>query len=199
MSSSLSSLQPPGTLSFDAVAVVDFWRAAGPTRWFAHDAAFDTEFGGRFAVQHAAAVHDAATGVYADAVDPPRSALGLVLLLDQYPRNAFRDTPRMFATDAAGLAAARHAGAAGFDRQLGDGDAALRVFFYLPFMHSEDLADQERCLALTAPLGGETHRFAQTHHDAIARFGRFPHRNRLLGRSSNAEEVAYLARGGFAG
>lgn len=122
--------------------------------------------------------------------------LALVLLLDQYPRNSFRGHARMFATDRLARETAAIALERGVDARLG---AALQSFFYLPFMHSEDLADQDRCLRLYEPLGGESLKYAKIHHDAIARFGRFPHRNELLGRESRSEELAYLAGGGFGG
>ncbi len=175
-----------------AADVVAFWRDAGPERWFRKDAAFDTLFRERFAAAHEAA----ARGALDDWQATAEGALALLILLDQYPRNCFRNTPRMFATDAHAVAIAEAALARGYDRDVGDD---LRSFFYLPFMHSERLADQERCVELFRPLGGDGLRYAEIHRDAIARFGRFPHRNPNLGRAMTAEEQKYLDDGGFAG
>lgn len=172
--------------------VVKFWRDAGPERWFRKDAAFDTQFRERFAAEHEAA----ARGDLAGWQDSAEGALALLILLDQYPRNGFRNTARMFATDAQAVAIADAAVARGFDRTVGDD---MRRFFYLPFMHSEQLADQERSVALYRALDGDGLRYAEIHRDAIARFGRFPHRNPVLGRAMTAEEQKYLDEGGFAG
>jgi uncharacterized protein (DUF924 family) len=171
-------------------AVVQFWREAGPGRWFRQDDAFDALFRARFLEAYEAA----ASGRLASWADSPEGALALVLLLDQFPRNAFRGTPRMYATDAQARAAAGAAIAAGHDLRV---DAQLRQFFYLPFMHSEELADLDRCCALMQPLGGENLRFAHHHRDIVARFGRFPHRNAVLGRESTPAEERFLAGGGF--
>jgi len=119
-----------------------------------------------------------------------------MVLLDQFPRNAWRGNPHMLATDGKALAAAKQAIEAGFDREC---DPALRRFFYLPFMHSEVLAEQERSVELNAALDDNTQRFAVLHRDIVARFGRFPHRNRMLGRPSTAQEQKFLDEGGFAG
>lgn len=172
--------------------VVTFWRDAGPERWFRKDAAFDTQFRERFAAEHEAA----ARGDLAGWQDSAEGALALLILLDQYPRNSFRNTARMFATDAQAVAIADAAIARGFDRAVGDD---MRRFFYLPFMHSEQLADQERSVALYRALDGDGLRYAEIHRDAIARFGRFPHRNPVLGRAMTGEEQKYLDEGGFAG
>lgn len=176
----------------EAAAVVDFWTAAGPRRWFAKDAAFDSEFRETFAAQHEAA----ARGELEDWPRTATGALALVLLLDQYPRNSFRGTARMFATDALAREVASAAIAAGHDRAVGD---ELASFFYLPFEHSEDLADQEKAVALCERLGGEAMKYAIIHRDIIQRFGRFPHRNAILGRATTAEEQRFMDEGGFAG
>ena len=172
--------------------VLAFWRDAGPTRWFRKDAAFDEQFRDRFL-----GAHEAAAGGQLDPwtamVD---GALALLILLDQFPRNAFRGTPRMFATDARARAIAAHAVDAGFDTQV---DADLRNFVYLPFMHSEQLPDQDRAVELTRALGDEPLRHALLHRDIIARFGRFPHRNAVLGRATTPQEQRFLDDGGFAG
>jgi len=172
--------------------VVDFWRSAGPDRWFAKNDAFDAEFGGRFLAAHEAA----ALGELDHWAKDAEGALALMVLLDQFPRNTWRGNARMLATDAKALDIARQAIEAGFDLKV---DEALRRFFYLPFMHSESLPDQERSVELNAALDANTQRFAVLHRDIIARFGRFPHRNKLLGRTSSAEEQRYLDEGGFAG
>lgn len=172
--------------------VVRFWREAGPKAWFAKDKDFDDRFRARFAAAHEAAVRGELAGWEATA----EGALALILLLDQFPRNCFRDTPRMFASDALAVAAADRALEAGHDLAT---DPELRVFFYLPYEHAEDLALQERSVELTRPLGGEWLRYAEVHRDIIERFGRFPHRNELLGRETTPEEQMFLDAGGFAG
>ncbi|MDB5857076.1 MAG: hypothetical protein JWQ76_765 [Ramlibacter sp.] len=172
--------------------VVGFWREAGPGKWFRKDAAFDRDFRDRFLATHEAAAAGRLSAWGASA----EGALALVLLLDQFPRNAFRGTQRMFATDAQARAAADAALAAGQDKEL---DAPLRPFVYMPFMHAEDLRDLERCVQLMGEVGGESLRYARHHRDIVARFGRFPHRNAVLGRANTAEEERFLAEGGFAG
>lgn len=172
--------------------VIAFWKAAGYERWFGKDDAFDAAFAARFAGAHGLA----ASGALDHWAETAEGALALVILLDQYPRNAFRGEARMFATDARALAIAESAIAAGHDAAT---PADLRLFFYLPHEHAEDPAMQERAVALIAPLGGELQRHAEIHRDVIARFGRFPHRNTLLGRATTAEEQAFLDAGGFAG
>jgi len=172
--------------------VLQFWQEAGPSRWFRRDDDFDQRFRDRFLAAHEAA----AAGRLSSWGATPEGALALVLLLDQFPRNAFRDTPRMYASDALARSAADAAIAAGHDLRV---DAELRRFFYLPFMHSEDLRDLERCVALHQEEGGESLRYARHHRDIVARFGRFPHRNAVLGRRSSQEEEQFLADGGFGG
>ncbi len=178
--------------NFDPTDVLDFWREAGPQRWFRRDDAFDADFRGRFLAAHEAAARGGLDGWLASA----DGALALVLLLDQFPRNAFRGTARVYATDVRARQAAEAAIDAGFDQRV---DPQLRPFFYLPFMHSEDLRDQDRSVALNTPVGGESLKFARHHRDIVARFGRFPHRNSLLGRESTPEEERFLAEGGFSG
>lgn len=173
-----------------AEQVVAFWRAAGMQRWFNKDAAFDAEFRAKCLPLH----ERAAARELNLWLDTPDGALALVLLLDQLPRNAFRDSPRTFATDSLAREYADAAIARGHDARV---DPALRFFFYLPFEHSEDLADQERSVALHQAIGFEE--YALHHRDIIQRFGRFPHRNRVLGRESTAQELAYLEQGGFGG
>ena len=176
----------------DAQEVVAFWRDAGPPRWFKKDDAFDRAFRDRFLALHEAAARGELDGRAASA----EGALALCLLLDQFPRNAFRGTARMFATDSHARRVARAAIDAGFDEQVEPG---LRQFFFLPFMHSEDLADQDRSVELAPRAGPDSVKWAVLHRDIIARFGRFPHRNELLGRASTPEERKFLEEGGFSG
>lgn len=176
-----------------ATDVVDFWRAAGPERWFAKDDGFDAECRARFLD----AWEMAAAGGLDAWAETAEGALGLVLLLDQMPRNMFRGDPRTFATDAAALAVAKRALALGYDRRV---QPELRAFFYLPFMHAEDLAAQETSVALYTELGlAENLKFARHHRDVIARFGRFPHRNAVLGRETTPDEAAFLEEDDFRG
>jgi uncharacterized protein (DUF924 family) len=129
--------------------------------------------------------------------ETPEGALALAIVLDQFPRNMFRGDAKSFASDALSRAVAERAIARGFDAQL---PHAERQFLYMPFTHSEKLADQERCLELARAYGDdEFSRYAQLHAEAIRRFGRFPHRNPVLGRVTSAEEQAFLDGGGFAG
>ncbi len=178
--------------SFDRSEVVQFWVDAGSGSWFRKDAAFDDRFREKFAAEHEAA----ARGELDDWLTDDEGALALLILLDQYPRNSFRDTARMFATDDKALSVAKQAIARGFDLTT---EPTLRLFFYTPFIHSERIKDQDRALKLYAPLGADTARHAHIHRDIIARFGRFPHRNPLLGRETTAEEQKFLDEGGFAG
>ncbi len=177
----------------DAVSVVSFWRQAGPALWFAKDADFDRGFRERFLGLHEAAARGELRGWLAT----PEGALALLILLDQYPRNAFRGTPRMYATDALARDMARLALEAGHDRAV---DPDLRLFFCLPFGHSEDLADQDLSLALARRLGiSIAAEHAARHRDIIRRFGRFPHRNPILGRPMTDAEQRFLDDGGYAG
>ena len=172
--------------------VVAFWRAAGPERWFAKDAAFDDEIRRRFLKAHEAA----ATGKLTEWEAGAEGALALLILLDQFPRNMFRGAARAFATDALARAIASRAILNGFDGAFPD----LRGFFYLPFEHSEDLADQERGITLYKAAGDEDGlKWAELHADIIRRFGRFPHRNAVLGRVGTPDEQKFLDDGGFAG
>lgn len=178
--------------AFDPARVVEFWSQAGFEAWFRKDDAFDQRFREQFLAAHEAAAAGKLDGWLAT----PQSALALLLLLDQFPRNCFRGSPRMYATDALARERARQALERGHDQAI---EPTLRLFFYLPFSHSEDLADQERAVALSTPLGPEVAKHAIGHHDIVKRFGRFPHRNELLGRQSTPEEQQFLAEGGFAG
>ena len=172
--------------------VVRFWREAGPTLWFAKDPAFDQRFRDRFLATY----EQAARGELDGWATTPEGALALLILLDQFPRNAFRDTPRMYATDAHARRIADAAIRVGHDSQV---PKELRLFVYIPFGHSEDLQDQERSVALSAPLGEPSASQAKHHRDIILRFGRFPHRNSILGRRMRLEEKVYLDNGGYKG
>lgn len=178
--------------------IIAFWRAAGPDRWFKADPGFDAQVRDALLAAHEAAVaRGAGPRPLAAYEDTPDGTLALVLLLDQVPRNCFRGTPRAFATDGAARSVSDRAVARGVDAAV---EPLLRGFLYLPFMHAEDLAAQERSVRLYEALGdAEQLRFALIHHDIIARFGRFPHRNPILGRETTAAEAEFLAEGGFSG
>ena len=175
-----------------AATVTDFWREAGPGRWFAKDAAFDALFRERFMALHVAAARRERD----EWGETAEGSLALMILLDQFPRNSFRGTAQMYATDPLALHFARRAQAMGHGKSI---EPALRLFLHLPFCHSEDLADQDVSVALNAPLGGDALAHAEGHRAVIRRFGRFPHRNALLGRETTPEEAVFLAEGGFAG
>jgi len=182
----------PDATNEAAAAVVAFWRQAGPERWFAKDDAFDADFRARFLDLHLAAARRA----HDDWLGSAEGALALMILLDQFPRNCFRGSAQMYATDPLARHCADRAIAAGLDQQV---TPDLRLFFYLPFAHSENLTDQDRSVALGKVLGGDPLEHAEGHRAIIRRFGRFPHRNALLGRDTTAEEQAFLDEGGFKG
>jgi uncharacterized protein (DUF924 family) len=176
-----------------AADVVKFWQDAGPERWFKKDFAFDQEIRERFLQTHEAA----ADGKLSAWERSAEGALALLILLDQFPRNMFRGEARAFETDALARAVAAGALIRGYDAQVGP---AMRGFFYLPFEHSEDMADQDRSVAFFAALGdADLLKWAELHADIIRRFGRFPHRNQVLGRSTTPEEKDFLDSGGFGG
>ncbi|NGM46088.1 DUF924 family protein [Rhodobacter sp. SGA-6-6] len=173
--------------------VVDWWRAAGGTGdWFAQRPAFDRAFRDRFLPLH----DRAAAGDCDGWIATPEGALALMILLDQFPRNAFRGTARMYATDPQARALAREAEARGHMDRL---DPGLRLFLALPFSHSEDMADQDTAVRLNRRLGQPWLSHAEGHRDIIRRFGRFPHRNPILGRETTPEEARFLKEGGFRG
>lgn len=170
--------------------IAAFWRDAGPSRWFKRDDAFDAAFSARFMDMH----HAAARRELEDWMASAEGALALLILLDQFPRNAFRGSAHAYATDALARHYAARMVEAGLDAQV---EPMLRLFCYLPFEHSEAMADQQRAVALIRALGdADLLRYAEAHRDAIARFGRFPHRNRALGRATTPEEQAWLDAGG---
>ncbi len=175
-----------------ATDVIDFWCEAGPKLWFAKDPEFDDSFKQRFLSAHEAAVRRGLSHWLRSA----EGALALILLLDQFPRNAFRGTSRMYASDPLARSMALRAIDAGFDQQT---SPQLRIFFYLPFAHSEAIEDQERCVRLTDQLGPPHSDRAKHHRDIIVRFGRFPHRNPILGREMTEVEQQFLDAGGYTG
>jgi uncharacterized protein (DUF924 family) len=182
--------------------VLDFWLGSAASRhrgrpraeWFRRDDAFDEAIRERFLP-----CYELATSTELHAWErTPYAALALVIMLDQFPRNMFRGDPRAFGADAQALAAARRLVERGFDRLYG---AAERPFAYLPFEHAEDLVAQRRSLALfdglrSVPGSASSIDYARRHYDIIARFGRFPHRNAVLGRPSTPEELEFLSRPG---
>jgi len=173
--------------------IIGFWRTAGPEKWFKKAYAFDEAIRLKFEPTH----HAAARGEYDSWALTAEGALALILLLDQFPRNLYRNSAHSFATDPKARAIARTAVERGFDREV---EPILRNFFYLPFEHSEDLTDQDYGLALTTEAGDPDNiKWSALHRDIIARFGRFPHRNGMYGRDSTAEEEAFLEGGGFSG
>jgi uncharacterized protein (DUF924 family) len=172
---------------------VDFWTLAGEERWFIKDAAFD----GALAVRFGEALKQARLGVLDHWGETPEGALGLVILLDQVSRNTHRGSPLAFAGDAKALALAKTSVSRGYHLKL---VPPLAMWLLMPFEHAEDLDAQNRCVALFGTLGlHDMVYYAQMHLDIIARFGRFPHRNSVLGRKSTAAELAFLKSGGFAG
>jgi uncharacterized protein (DUF924 family) len=173
--------------------VISFWREAGPEKWFSKDETFDQACRDRFMPTYEAA----ARGDLNEWELTPDGALAVILLLDQFPRNMFRGQRETYKTDPVALMAADRAIERGFDHTV---QPQFRRFFYLPFMHSESLADQERSVALNEALGEEDSvKYAHHHHDIIARFGRFPHRNAVLGRETTPEEEAFLKESDFRG
>jgi uncharacterized protein (DUF924 family) len=173
--------------------IVSFWMQAGESRWFNKDAAFD----GALAVRFGEALVAARRGVFDHWGATPEGALGLVILLDQVPRNIHRGSPLAFATDAKALALTKGWIGRGYLHAV---PAPKAMWFLMPLEHAEDIDAQRRCVALFATLGlNEMVHWSQIHLDIIARFGRFPHRNHILGRKSTPEEIAFLKAGGFSG
>ncbi len=192
-------ITPGHSVNQQALHVLDFWfgNAVEPrAEWFRKDDAFDTQIRQRFGATLDAALSGALDAWHTES-NP--AALARVVVLDQFTRNAFRDTARAFAGDAQALAAARHMVLHGRDQQL---DPLHRLFVYLPFEHSESLVDQHECLRLMEQLAqddarmADYPRWARSHLDIVERFGRFPHRNAALGRASTAEEMAFLMQPG---
>jgi uncharacterized protein (DUF924 family) len=191
-------------------AVLDFWFGpldaqghadpARARRWWKKDEGFDREITARAGALH----EEIVKRQHEDWLDDPRGRLAYVIVLDQFSRNMFRGSPRAFAADPQALAAATDGVARGQDKGLATDE---RSFFYMPFMHAEELAMQDRALALFGALAAEAPpeqaeqragavKYAEKHREVIVRFGRFPHRNGALGRTSTAEEWEYLKAGG---
>lgn len=174
-------------------SILAFWREAGSEHWYKHSEAFDAEIRRRFLDLWQKAI----AGELASWENSDAGTLGLVIVLDQFPRNMFRGTAQAFASDGLARDVARRAIDRGVDTRV---DPALLEFLYLPLMHSEHLPDQLHCVALFQNTDkAENLKYAREHADIIRRFGRFPHRNRLLGRDTTEEEQAFLDGGGFAG
>lgn len=183
--------QPTGQDPAWVDEVLHFWfEELDQQAWFRKSDGTDALIRSRFL-----SVYEAVAELPAEsALTSARRALATIIVLDQFPRNLFRGTPRAFATDRKAGEVARGAVGCGFDRNF---DVHGRAFMYLPFEHSEDLADQERAVELFTPLGNaEYTRYAVAHRDIIARFGRFPHRNAILGRPSTPEELLFLEQPG---
>jgi uncharacterized protein (DUF924 family) len=167
-------------------AIVAFWRDSGPDKWFVKNEAFDREITERFGALHA----EASAGKLDAWARTPEGTLALLILLDQFSRNMFRGTPSAFASDAKALDIAETAIAKGFAEAL---KSEERLFLYLPFEHQENAHAQARSLELISALGDpELTKYALAHKDIIDRFGRFPHRNAILGRRSTVEEKEFL-------
>jgi uncharacterized protein (DUF924 family) len=172
-------------------SVVAFWKEAGQQKWYAKDEAFDREFrdAGR-------ALHRAAAARELDGwMDAAEGALALMILLDQYPRNSYRGTGHQFATDGLALMLAKQAWGRAYPQTF---EPDLRQFFVTPFEHSEALAEQDEAVRLSADMP-EVLKYAHIHRDIIVRFGRFPHRNKALGRDTTEQEQEFLDQGGFSG
>jgi len=172
-------------------AILAFWTEAGPDKWYTKDEAFDALFRDSCKVAH----WDAAARKLDHWMDTAEGALALMIVLDQYPRNSYRGTAHQFATDALALSFAKDAVARDY---LDQTPPDLRQFFMTPFEHSEDLADHDALVALIGDLA-EVAKYAVIHRDIIVRFGRFPHRNAVLGRTTTPDEQAFLDSGGFKG
>jgi uncharacterized protein (DUF924 family) len=172
--------------------VLTFWRGAGPDKWFTRDDAFDADIRDKFLATYEAAAAGKLSAWEASA----EGALALAIVLDQFPRNMFRGLARCYAADPLARQVANRALKRGYDQDVAEEE---RRFFFLPFMHSEDMDDQKRCVALYREAGDEDLTYAERHADIIRRFGRFPHRNAALGRATTPEEQAYLDDGGFKG
>ncbi len=177
--------------------ITAFWFAeAGPKDWFKKSDAFDAMIRQRFeeaAIDIAASVSKAPHLWEAS----PDSTLALIIVLDQFPRNMYRDTPAAFGWDAYALGVSERMIEKGWDLKI---PQDRRSFAYMPFMHSERLSNQDRCVALMeSRLDNETNvKHAVSHRNLIERFGRFPHRNAILGRASTPEEIEFLENGGYA-
>lgn len=179
-------------ISPPANEIVDFWTSIGPAGWFKKDEEVDRTIAEKFSAVHEKAMERK----LASWLDEPLSSIALVLLLDQFSRNMFRGDARSFAGDRLAVAVATDAIGKGYHLEVKN---ELAVFFFMPFMHSESISDQNRCVELMHRFGaGDYIKFARLHRDIIVRFGRFPHRNPVLGRHTTPAEQAFLDGGGFA-
>jgi uncharacterized protein (DUF924 family) len=171
--------------------ILTFWREAGRDRWYEKDEEFDAEMRRRFLEIW----HKAAGGGLSSWEGSDDGALALTIVLDQFPRNMFRGTAQAYTSDALAREVAGRALARGADARI---EPDLREFLYMPFMHSESLPDQLRCVELFRNVP-DSLQYAERHADIIRRFGRFPHRNGVLGRATTPDEQAFLDAGGFSG
>ena len=173
--------------------ILKFWREAGRDRWYKRDDAFDAEVRQRYLDLW----RKASAGELSPWEATDDGALALTIVLDQFPRNMFRNDALTYASDRLARDVAARAISRGVDTRI---DPTLLEFLYMPFMHSEHLPDQLRCIALFgATANTENKQYAEDHADIVRRFGRFPHRNRILGRATTPEEQAFLDAGGFTG
>jgi uncharacterized protein (DUF924 family) len=173
--------------------ILAFWREAGHEPWYTKNATFDADVRRQFF----GLWQRAAAGELSSWETSDDGALALVIILDQFPRNMFRDDAMTYSTDPQALETASRAIARGAEARI---DPILLEFLYMPFMHSEQLSDQLRCVELFRKVGDvDNIGYAQDHADIIRQFGRFPHRNRILGRTTTPEEQAFLDSGGFSG
>ncbi len=176
-----------------ALEVLEFWFKSGPSAWWRKDPEFDLAIKERFG--------DLVKPAAAREIDfwrnKSQSCLALVLILDQFSRNLFRGSDKAFAQDNYALELAKYGVEKGFDKNE---PAAIYDFFYMPYMHSEKLEDQKICVDLFRAKGNEASlKAAIEHQDSITRFGRFPHRNLVMGRKTTSEEQTFLDSGGFSG
>lgn len=167
--------------------IIQFWFL-DPNKWYAKDWQFDQQIRDNFLIDYENAIaHN-----YVSWQQTAEGCLALILLLDQFSRNMFRDTAKMYATDAQAIMIAKEAISKKFDQAL---SAEQRQFIYMPFMHSEDLEDQEISLKLFKALGNANGiKYAQSHYDIVAEFDRYPHRNKILGRKSTDAELVFLKK-----
>ena len=173
--------------------VLEFWTAAGPEKWWQKDIEFDVEIKNVFGATHAAAK----SGDLNNWLETPDGTLALVIVLDQFSRNLFRNDARAFEQDEQCVSIVKSAMDSGFDRKM---RSDIGMFIYLPLMHSEDISDQKLCVKEMTRLKLENEiKFAKIHLDIIEEFGRFPHRNKVLGRATTPREQEFLDEGGFSG
>jgi len=182
-------------MSHKSEEILNFWLTeSGPEKWYSGGAEFDDEIRGKYLDLW----EDGRAGLLADWAGHPRKSLALIIVLDQFPRNMFRDDPRAFATDRRAKSVACSALKHGWDTRFPEPD---RQFFYMPFMHSESLPDQDHSVRLMCQKMPENRDssllHARAHREIIRRFGRFPYRNAALGRKSSQEESAFLSEGGY--